>query len=585
MFTPTPCVIFRRYSTDEQGKGQGDTLSTQLEVCRAYAARKGWQISEVLTCDGFSAYKGEHLQPGSELHAFIQRVHSGQVARGTVLLAYKANRLSRLAIDETMMWVHGLTSRGIGIAFADKDTVFKANPSLEEWLSSSLSFALAHKESADKSENVLRAREKMWGKAERREGKWTNLAARPPLWLRRTDAADGWIKDDHRVEIVNMVFKWTADGMGVSLIAQRLNSMGERPWGAWGKEARGSRTWGRTAIRQMIDNPAVEGDYLGESGVHAGKRISGFYPRIVDAHLVSRARASAANRQKFKGARVPGGLSVLFSGLTVCGECGKPAHVSSNEKKGRVYRYLRCERAGDRRACENRDYYRYDLFEEAALDLCIDLAMDQRFFEASSDLRELQNQCAELTKAISEKRDRRQKLIRIFDETDNDAMEVLRGLKAEIDGYESQLAEMEAGIEKASGKVGAEEHLRRVADIRLAAKSDDPKERDHARSKLRQAMSAIVNRVSIEHQDGEKVFTLSLMGGVMGAQFDAKGNLVEAVTEALGRPLWEHIALENRAALEPLICRLSAANAVRRSAAVDTSAFDVGPAREKLLAE
>jgi DNA invertase Pin-like site-specific DNA recombinase len=42
MSEPIKCVIYRRYSTDEQGKGEGETLVTQLRACEAYAARKGW---------------------------------------------------------------------------------------------------------------------------------------------------------------------------------------------------------------------------------------------------------------------------------------------------------------------------------------------------------------------------------------------------------------------------------------------------------------------------------------------------------------------------------------------------------------
>lgn len=558
------CVIYRRYSSDEQGSGQGDTLVTQLEACEAYARRKGWDVVDVLTDDGFSAYKGEHLRPGAQLYDFVERVNAGAVEEGTVLLAYKPNRLSRLPVDQTMVWIHGLTSRGLGIAFADKDTVFAAKPTFEQYFGMALPFAVANRESEDKSENSHRARAKMWDKAERREGRWTNLASRAPLWLSRNMECNDWIKDDHRVQIVNLIYRWSADGLGAVTIANRLNAMGEEPWGLWRKRP----GWGRTAIRQLLVNPAVEGDFVPESGPLLGRRLHSFYPQIVEADLVARARANQKARRREAGKRASTGTANLFAGITFCGECGAPAFLTSHRKKGRTYSYLRCEAAGEGRSkgkaaepCQNKVYYPYAAFELAALDLCLDLALDDRFFEATGQLRLARNHRAELEKQIAERRAKRKQIMRNFREDDEDAKDLLGELAVEVDALSLRLTQAEAQIESATGKVGAVEHLRRVNDIRAAAVSEDPLVREQARSKLRQAFTAILAGVDIERTaEGEKIFTVSFLGGLLGVRINTEGVVVARVSEALGKPLHEFLTPEQRKVAEPLIRRMAPQN-------------------------
>jgi hypothetical protein len=571
----TKCVIYRRYSSDEQGRGEGETLSTQLQACEAYAARRGWAVIDILTDEGFSAYKGEHLQPGAALFRFVEQVKAGEVERGTVLLAWKQNRVSRLNLDETMVWIYGLTSRGIGIAFADSERVYEANPSVEDYLGMAIRAATANRESKDKSDNVRAAKRTLWGKAERKEGKWTNLSARPPLWLSRNVARNDWIIDAHRAALIRDIYQWSADGMGAVLITNRLNEMGEPPWGKWRRYDDGK--WGRSAVRALLNNPAVEGDLVPEQGMFEGRVLHDFYPRIVDADLVSKARGQHVARAKRSGqwkgevqkplekrenrkiaVRQSRAFSNLFVGVMFCGECDKRAFMSSSVSKGRLYSYIRCEGAGDGR-CANRDYYAYREFERTALDLCLDLAMDDRFFEATGELREAQRRKAELEKAIADTRRKRKLWMDRHeeDQNDRDVIERMDSLKADLARLTGELAEVEAAVETASGKVNAVEHLRRVADIREAAKSEDKAVREQARGKLKLALSAIVNHVEIVRTaEGLKVFRVALLGGVVAIQIDTEGRVVDDIDQVGGRPLYEYLSAEHRAMAEPLIRRL-----------------------------
>ncbi len=544
-------LIYRRFSSDEQE--QGDSLTRQSRACEQFVQARRWTVTGTLTDKGKSAFKGEHLLPDAELGQFAAQVERGEIPPGTILLAERLDRLSRRPVEEAMAWIHGMTSRGVQIALADSGEVFTANPSLGTFLGTAIRAAQNHEESAKKSKQMVSAKLKLWALAERKQGEWTNLAGRVPLWLERNAKCDGWIENEERIKIVNDIFEWSADGIGAVTIAKRLNELDIEPWGVWRKKP----GWGRTAIRQLINNPAVEGDFVPETGMFLGKVLHGFYPRIVDADLVARARAAEKARKHTKGERAKSGYSNLFAGLTFCGKCGNTAFLSSStNKKGVKYTYIRCQISGEGR-CEERGYFAYEAFEETALDICLDLALDDRFFQVTGELREAQIRKAELEKVIGDKRSRRKRIMSNFDEDDQDALDMARDLKTEIDGLTEELQETVASIERASGKVGAVEHLRRVNDIREAAKSDDPLVSQQARAKLRQAFSAIINSVRIERtNDGEKVFVIAFLSGVLGVRIDTQGQVIDVASHALGKPLWQHLPADQQALAEPLIRRI-----------------------------
>lgn len=343
--------LYRRFSSDEQETG--DSLSRQQRNCETFAHSQGWTVSETLTDRGRSAYKGEHLLPDAELGKFVHGVDQGSIPHGSIILAERLDRLSRRPVAEAMAWLHNLTSRGVHVAIADKRKVFTEGMSFEDFLGSALSFAQSNEESAKKSERIISAKTALWKLAERREGKWTNLAARPPLWLARNEARNGWIIDSDREALIRDIYQWSADGLGAVLITNRLNEIGEKPWGKWRRYQDGK--WGRTAVRQLLNNPAVEGDLVPVKGMFEGKVLHGFYPRIVDADVVAMARAQQTARKRrpgrWSGAGKPpqasderrvarkqsGGFGSLFAGSTYCGECGMRAFLTSSVSKGRYY--------------------------------------------------------------------------------------------------------------------------------------------------------------------------------------------------------------------------------------------------------
>ncbi len=543
-------IIYRRFSTDDQESG--DSFARQQRVCESYARSKLWEVVEQVDDRGRSAYKNEHIDFGN-LGLLTRRIESGELDQDTIILVEKLDRLSRRPFMEVMSWINKLTNLGVRIAVADLGIIYNKTPDIATHIIGTVVADQSNLESAKKADRILSAKRAQWGQAEERKGGWINLASRPPLWLKRNLTLDGWTIDEERKAVVNDIFQWSADGLGSQGITRRLNEANISPWDVWRKH---ELKWGLSAVNQLLRNPAVEGDYVGRTGAHKGRVIRGFYPRIVDADLVARSRQAMSERQKAKDKPARSGVTGLFSGLITCATCGHPAYLTTHQK-GRTYRYVRCEGARESRGCDNSGYYSYSAFEDAALDLCVDLALDDRYFESSGDLKKLRIAKAEAERAINDKTQARARLIKIIEDGDDQVIDRVHQLKREISGLTEKVADLDKSIQVASGKVGDLEHLRRVSDIRDAAKSPDPNEREQARAKLQRAISAITNSVMVGTiATGEKVFTMVLMGGILAVRFDTRGKIVDYVSDVLGKRLYEHLPQYQQDMLKPLIDRV-----------------------------
>lgn len=552
--------IYRRYSTDEQGYGAAETLVRQKIACDALIAKHGWTIlGEPLTDKGKSAFKGEHLSPTAELGKFVAAVASGEVPKGSVLVAERLDRLSRRPVGEAMAWIHRLTEAGIIIALADTGEVFGAEQDLGSFLQTAIRAGVSHEESRKKSDATNKSKRILWDHAKNRTGKWVNLANKLPSWLKREPSLDGFIVDEKRADVVRMIYQMSADGVGVNTIVGFLNTAKPPvpPFAKATKYKNQPHKWGRSGVRQLLTSPNVEGDFRPATGAHKGQVIPGFYPRIVDADVVSMARADLTARRKVAGKSAASGSNNLFAGITLCGECGRKATLTTSTQKGRSYAYIRCEAAGEKR-CSNVGGYAYPKFEATVLDIMLDLALDDRFFAVAGELKTGRVRKAEIEKAVADKRIYRKNLMRSYKENDQDAKDLIEEAAAEIETLEAELVTVEAAIQLAAGRVGNIEHLRRVGDIREAANSDDEATRVQARSKLRLAMSGIVMSVEVERdQDGVKVFTVILKGGIMAVRINDKGKVQQTLNDALGKPLWAHLPLEDQEQLRPLIDRIT----------------------------
>src|SRR5688500_10462942 len=83
-----------RFSTPEQALG--DSERRQLDKARAWAEKHGNEFDDSLRIAdrGRSAYKGDHRKKGA-LGEFLERVRTGEVTPGSILVVEDIDRLSR----------------------------------------------------------------------------------------------------------------------------------------------------------------------------------------------------------------------------------------------------------------------------------------------------------------------------------------------------------------------------------------------------------------------------------------------------------------------------------------------------------
>ena len=286
--------IYIRFSTPKQERG--DSERRQLEDCEAFCRRMGWPVVEVIRDLGRSAWTGAHLSAGN-LGRFAERVRAGEIPPGSVLVVEKLDRLSRQELRTTHRWMEDLCAQGLSIATADGGKVYNDDnlrndlPSVFEIL---IRAKLANDESQQKSERVL-ARIGANMKLAKTTGRV--MTAKGPGWLVMRPDRSGFDVIEDRARLVRHVYEMAAEGKGARWIAKTLNEEGRPAWGKW-RKAGSTPTWEIGSIKFMLANPAVEGDYqpgfsnTGPKRTKFTEKIEDYYPRIVPADLVARARGS-----------------------------------------------------------------------------------------------------------------------------------------------------------------------------------------------------------------------------------------------------------------------------------------------------
>ena len=530
-----------RFSTPQQEKG--DSKDRQLRDCRAFCERNGWEVEEVIEDLGRSAWTGANLSVGN-LGKFAERVRAGEVPPGSILVVEKLDRLSRQAPRITQRWMEDLCALGLRIATVAGSRVYddaslRANPM--ESFEILFGAHLAWQESEQKSERVLArigtnmALAKTTGRV---------LTAKAPGWLLARADRSGFDLIAERVAILIRIYEMAAEGKGARWIAKTLNEEGVPAWGKW-RKPNSSPTWETTYVALLLRHPSVEGDYVpGFSNAKASRTkfnepIIGYYPRVVPADLVARARAVVDSRKIVRdanGERIGGGgggrhtrnVANLFAGFVFCGECGNKMHLRNNGDKN-PQRFLQCVHATRSRGCGRKETFRYPPFEAAALDTILHLALDNRFFSSPDRTGELSGQLAEITKALADRAEQSSRLVKALARTD-DAPEI----EAELASLRQQTRELEAGREKTSqaleaarGAVTPGEHIQRVRDVREAMDDADSETRRTARLRVQSALRELGCRVTCEvEEDGERIIGLVLRGGMLASIFDNAGKLL-----------------------------------------------------------
>lgn len=238
--------IYIRFSTPRQEKGSSQ--ERQLEACRDYVARKGWNEAEAPTCDlGRSAWKGVHLKSGN-LGKLAKRIMDGDLAPG-VIVVENLDRLSRQKPRVTQRWMEDICDRGFKIASVKGDKVFDAQ-SLEDNIMDILDVLYQGKAANDYVETLsIRSKGSYENRLKAARIDNTAIHTVGPAWLKavgkRPDVV--WDAIPERTRVVREIFDMTVAGKAPWAIATAFNN---RPnyLSFTGKK------WERTAIVKIIRN-------------------------------------------------------------------------------------------------------------------------------------------------------------------------------------------------------------------------------------------------------------------------------------------------------------------------------------------
>lgn len=496
-------VAYYRFSNVEQA--EGTSIKRQQQDCRDFAVRQGWVVDQEISDRGVSAFSGANVAQGAALGSWLSDARLG-LHHGKTLLVERVDRLSRQGFDETSDMIRSLVASGVTVAIVDGGEIYQAGQRLDTFqiIKLLLKAELAHEESVKKSQRLKRRYE-----IKREEARATGkaLSRMMPPWLTiGLDGCPALVED--RAKVVQRIFELADAGHGSLVITQYIN----REFAPWQNQAgKNAAQWGRTRITRILADRQVTGEYQPMSRtdgerVPAGGPWPDYYPRVIDQDLFERVSAMATTRQSPAG-RKSRTVANLFSSLLRC-RCGSPMMFELRRKAGAKYHggtqrlkhdeaRIRCSKARFGGSCDNHDTISYHGLESAMLDACLHLALDDQSFAKSDDL-------GKITVALAEKRRAHElaeagavKLWEAYRETGSRmAMSQASEAEREAEALAVEVAELEKAAASAAGKVDAEAHLTRVADMRHLLYAEDLEIRTQHRTKVAQGFRAIVERMT-----------------------------------------------------------------------------------------
>lgn len=521
-------IRYHRYSSKRQDRGS--SIARQEERTADLCTRKGWQIVETIEDRGQSAWKGDHLSVGN-LGKLRARIDAGLVEPGTILVVENIDRLSRQDYRTARRWIEDVTDANITVAvhspelILDRDAMSGAN--IGAMLQHLLEANRASSEGNRKSSMQKVTIEK--GLAMARAG--LVYSPRAPEWL-IAKKGERFGRNEDRVAVVNSIYEWSASGLGYETITKRLNGSVE-PWtrGWKGQAAK----WRIGYVRDILTSPAVEGEYhvrAGSNRAPTGEVIRTYYPRVVEADLVLRARAAIRARTGAGGPR-SGEAQNLFAGIAHCASCkGSVGRVLTGNGKGGRYAYLECRNARYG-TCTAKGKIRYDLVENSVLEKLLHLALDDTHFIAADDVAPLAARLAIARKRDEELTQETANLITVLRKLpDSQAtLEALEAIELEKAATVAEIASTEIELDTARGKVSPSEHLIRVNDVRDLLTSVDDEARFQARLRVKAAFQSLIDGIEFDPVRGLATVRLVSGLGAMHIMTDGRFGYLDLVRE------------------------------------------------------
>lgn len=522
-------VLYARFSAS--GQRHGTSLIRQLGDMRAAVANDtslaGLPLIEI-SDDGRSGYHGEHRSIGA-FGRFEQEALRGE-HHGSLVIVEKLDRLSRQGHEATHDLIRSLTAQGVTIRTLDGD-LYEAGESitLMQVITGSVKADVARIESKNKADRTAAN----W-RIKREVAKATKTAVTSLIepWLIVNE--DRTISlDAYRSALVLRWFEMADAGAGSKTIADTLDREGEPTWPRF--EGRAPKRWNRTFIAKTLRNRAVLGEFTPKVQGVAQEPWPDYFPVCVAADLFARVNNAAPIRKIASAGLRSEKVVNLVSGLAECKLCGSKLRYSKGRSEGarwtnpqgKTYSYRRdcgslvCP-LGEVGKCANRRYLAYLTFEDALLDSCLHLALDDEAFANRGEVARLNATIAERERAHELASEAFKNLSYAWAERPTPPRKQLADeAEAKLESVAANLQALREQRDDACGRADSAAHLRRVGDVRAALYHPDLADRVPVRKKVKQALRALIHRMVY---DGDGVSVRFIADAAL-LRFDRKGRL------------------------------------------------------------
>ena len=333
-------VLYARVSGDDTSK-DGRNLAGQLDMCREYAQRQGWQVIAELAEDERGVSGARMDVP--ELSRALDMAESGSF---DVLVVREMDRFAR-KLAKQLVVEEQFKRAGVGVVYVLEE--YDDTP--EGRLGKHVRATIAEYEREKTRERTLRGR--------RRSVMAGNVmlhAGGAPYGYRKIEKDGRAVLeiDDGDAAIVRLIFDWYVAGYTIRAIARRLTDMqvptpSDKVLKSVPKK-RGACQWGPSGVNNILSREAYNGIwYYGKYNNFTNMsnpkehHIAVNVPPIIDKAVWEQAQARKV-QNKVMAARNTRRDYLLRARLT-CGRCGASVGVQAVSLPNADYLYYRCNAA------------------------------------------------------------------------------------------------------------------------------------------------------------------------------------------------------------------------------------------------
>ena len=499
-------ILYARVSGDDRAM-DGRNLAGQLDMCREYAERQGWQVVAELAEDE-RGVSGARLD-APQLARALDMAAAGQY---DVLIVREIDRLAR-DVGKQYIVEGELKRAGVRIAY-----VLGEYPDTPEGeLQKAIKAAIASYERTKIAERSTRGRRREASRGS------TIVHGKPPYGYDVIHDGDKYqlVINEVQAEVVRLIYQWYTGPERIPgrSICTRLNEAGiVAPRGG---------EWRHGQLRRVLTSETYCGRwYYGKYNGHSGQStndpsewIAVNVPAIIDRETWAQAQERSRVNKELAARNL--GEEYLLRGRVKCGACGRRMGRMKSSKNR--YAYYRCDVAASSKIavdhCDHTTTYRQEVVDAIAWNwviklLCAPDALKdgwQRYRTAiEADTAPLRSQLRIVEEGIAKHKEQLAKVLDLYlsDAIDKSMLlERQERLQSMLDSLSARRDELQAGLQGRA--VTKDEFLSMQSFVSGIAARLDLGSFEGDTERMRQVIDMLDVRATLAFEDGQRVLYLT----------------------------------------------------------------------------